>query len=290
MNLLELINNGRFVVTCEVGSPKGTNILGFLNTVDLVKNYVNAITIGDNQRAVMRAAPLAICQLLKARNVESVMELATRDRNRLALQSDLLGAGIIGVENLLLVTGHDLSVGDHVEAKPVYDLDCASLVKATSVLTQGKDLTGHALDGAPSFCIGVEATVGLRPAEEQLAMLQEMKNQGAQFIQTQPIYEPEVLERFTDSIRGLNMPVIVGHMTLRSASMANFMNSNLPGVHVPKEMIKDLEGLPREELVEKSLQLSIDLLKKMKPMCQGIHLMPGGWERYVPRIVDAVVG
>jgi len=290
MNLVERIKGGRFVVTCEVGSPKGVNSLGFLNTVDLVRNYVDAVMVGDNNRAVMRAAPLAICQLLKSRNVEPLMELSTRDRNRLALQADLLGAGIAGVENILLVEGHDLSVGDHVDARPVHDLDCAALVKAAATLTQGKDMTGHALDGAPEFCIGVEAMVGQVPADEQGERLRELVGQGAQFLLTQPIYAPEMLESFVNSVSDLNVPVIVSHMTLRSASMANFMNSNLPGVNVPRELVGELEGLPRAELGEKSLQLSIDLLKKLKPFCQGIHLMPSGWEAYVPRIADAVVG
>ncbi len=288
MHLSELIKRGQFVITCEISSPKGVNINEFLNSVDLVKDYVDAINIGDNQRAVMRAGCLSMCHLLKERNIEPVMELTPRDRNRLALQSDLLSAAILGVENVLLLTGHDPSVGDHAEAKPVYDLDSVSLVNTAMTLMQGKDITGHALDGAPNFCFGVMATPGLEPAEPHLAELKEKIAQGAQFIQTQAVYDPEVLERFMESISGFKVPVLVGHVMLKSASMASFMNSNIPGVNVPEKLILELEGLPREKVSETSLQISIDLLKKMKPMCQGIHLMPAGWEKYVPRIVEAI--
>jgi len=290
MHLTELVKHGQFVITCEVASPKGVNIDDFLDTVDLVKDSVDAINIADNQRAVMRAAALAICHLLKTRNIEPVMELTTRDRNRIALQSDLLGAAILGIENILLVSGYHPSVGDHAEAKPVYDLDSVSLVSAAMTLTEGKDMAGHALDGPPNFCVGVAATPGLEPAELHLAKLEEKIAKGAQFIQTQTIYEPEVLERFMESVSKFNVPVLVGHMMLKSVSMASFVNSNFPGVTVPEKLIQELAGLPKDKLIETSLQISIDLLKKMKPMCQGIHFMPAGWERYVPRIVEAVVG
>jgi len=290
MHLLQLVRRGQFVITCEVGSPKGVNVERFLNEADLVKDYVDAINVGDNLRAVMRAGPLAMCHLLKARNIEPVMELTTRDRNCIALQSDLLGAAILGIENILLLTGHDPSVGDHTGAKAVYDLDSVSLVNAAMTLTKGKDITGHTLDGAPSFCLGVMATPGLEPTELHLAELKEQIAQGAQFIQTQAVYEPQVLERFVESIGRFNVPVMVGHVMLKSAGMASFMNSNVPGVTVPEKLIRELEGLPKEQVIETSLQISIELLKKMKPMCHGIHFMPAGWERYVPRIVEAVVG
>lgn len=289
MHLSELFEHHKFVITCEIASPKGVNIEEFLNKVDLVKDYVNAINIADNQRAVMRAGALAICHLLKTRNIEPVMELTARDRNRLALQSDLLAAAIMGIENILLLSGYHPSMGDHADAKPVYDLDSVSLVSAAAALVKGRDITGHALDGAPNFCLGVAATPGLEPAELHLERLKQKIAQGAQFIQTQAVYQPEVLERFVESVSKFNVPIIVGHVILKSASMASFMNSNVPGVTVPEKIIKELEGLSREQVIETSLQISIELLKKMKSMCQGFHLMPEGWERYVPRIVEAVV-
>jgi len=206
----------------------------------------------------------------------SGQKLAAQYRNRLALQADLLGAAILGVENVLLTKGYDPSMGDHAEAKPIHDLDCVALVKAAVNLTKGADLTGHALNEAPNFCLGVAAIPELETDEAYLAELKEKISLGASYIQTQPIYDPEVLERFLESINGLPVPVIVGHMMLKSASMARFINSNLPGVSVPEKLIRKLEGLPRNQLVEKSLQISVALLKKMKPLCQGVHFIPAG--------------
>lgn len=289
MRLSDMVKNGKFVVTCEIDPPKGVNIQEFLNKVDLIKGCVDAVNIGDNQRAVMRAAAMAICHILKSREIEPIMELGTRDRNRIAIQSDLLGAAILGIENLLLVTGHDPSAGDHVEAKSVHDLDSLSLIEIARSLTRGKDMAGHELNGSPDFCFGIIAEPGLETPEHLMPELEKKIARGAQFIQTQAIYEPEVLERFMQSVRKFNIPVLVGHVMLKSASMASFMNSNIPGVHVPDKLIEELEGVSRAQLVDKSLQISIALLKKMKPMCQGIHFMPAGWEMHVPTIVKAVV-
>ena len=290
MYICEIIKRRKFVVTCEIDSPKGINLEEFLDKADMVKDYVDAIHIGDNQRAVMRAAPLAICHVLKEKQIETVMELSAQYRNRLALQADLLGAAILGVENVLLTTGFDPSIGDHAEAKSVLDLDCVALVKTAVTLTKGVDMTGHALNEAPNFCLGVTAVPELETDGAHLAELKEKISLGASYIQTQPIYEPEVLEKFLESITGLNVPVIVGHMMLKSASMARFINSNLPGITVPEKLIRGLEGLSRDQLLRKSLQISIELLRKMKPLCQGVHFIPAGWERYMPGIIPQIVG
>ncbi|MBI2831438.1 MAG: methylenetetrahydrofolate reductase [Chloroflexi bacterium] len=288
MHLSELIRRKGFVVTCEIDSPKGVNIESFLDKVDIVEDHVDAISVSDNERAVMRAGPLAICHLLKTRKLEAVMQLTTRDRNRIALQSDMLAAAMLGVENIIVLSGYHPSMGDHVEAKPVYDLDCVALLRAANALTRGEDMSGHTLDGAPSFCYGVTASPGLEPLDEQVAMLKEEVSLGACFIQTQTVYDPTVLERFMESVKSLNVPVIVGHMMLKSASMASFLNSNVPGVNVPDKLIRELEGLSKDKAADTSMLISIDLLKKLKPMCQGIHFIPAGWERCVPVIMEAL--
>ena len=290
MHISEIVKQKGFVFTCEVDSPKGIGIEEFLDKVDYVKSYVDAIVAGDNQRAVMRAASLAVCHLLKQKNLEPIMELSALYRNRLALQSDLLGAGILGIENVLLLDGYDPSFGDHADAKPVLDLTCCGLVKAASTLTKGTDLTGHALNESPRFCVGVFASIGEGTDQKQVTELKEKIAAGASFVQTQPVYDPDALTRFLQATGKLNVPVIVGHMMLKSASMARFMNSNLPGVKVPEALIQQLEGVPREHIVEKSIQISVDLLKQMKPMCQGFHFIPAGWERYVGNVVTEVMG
>lgn len=289
MRISDKIKKQGFVTTCEIDSPKGIGIEEFLDKVDMVKSYVDAITAGDNQRAVMRAAPLAICHILKERNVEPIMELSALYRNRLALQSDLLGAGIIGIENVLLHDGWDPTIGDHIEAKLVHDLDCCALVKAATSLSRGGDLSGHTLNEAPNFCIGISVNINSEFDSNQLSQLEDKITAGAQFILTQPVYDLTVLEGFLDATKKLGVPVIIGHMMLKSPSMARFINSNLPGVTVPEKIIKELESVPREQVTEKSLQISVSLLRELKPLCQGFHFVPAGWERYVGNLVQEVV-
>lgn len=288
MHLSELIKRRQFVITCEIDPPKGVDVNEFLDKVNIVKGSIDALNIGDNERAVMRASSLAVCRILKEQNIEPIMGLTARYRNRIAVQSDMLGAAILGVENLLLLAGYDPSVGDHAEAESVYDLDSVSLVSAAITLQKGQDMTGHDLNEAPEFCLGVLATPELEGDESDLVELKEKIALGVDFIQTQPVYDPAVLERFVESISSFNVPVIVGHMMLKSASMARFINSNLPGVTVPERVIEELEGLPKDRAVERSLELSIEILTKMKPVCQGISFTPAGWERYIPRIVEAI--
>jgi methylenetetrahydrofolate reductase (NADH) len=288
MRLTDIINDRGFVFTCEIPSPKGVSVDDFLQKADLIAGAVDAVVVGDNQRAVMRASSLALCRLLKARNIEPVMSLSTRDRNCLALQADLLGAAIMGIDNVVLLSGYEPAVGDHINAKVVRDIDTAELVGAAAGLVAGQDMTGHQLNGAPKFGFGVVAQPGLGVDEAHLSALKAQVAAGAQFIITHAIYDPVILKRFQDAISDIDVPVIVGHTMLKSASMASFMSSNLPGMNVPEAMIIELEGLPREKIAAKSVAISQKLLAELKPMCQGFLLMPEGWERHVPALVEAV--
>ena len=288
MHITELMKQGKFVITCEIDSPKGVNSEAFLDKVDEVKNSVHAVCISDNLRAVMRCGPLAMCHLLKTRDIEPIMTLNTRDRNRLALQSDLLAAATLGVENIMISSGYDVVLGDHRDASPVHDLDTVSLVKATSDLNNGRDFAGHGLDGPSNFCIGVLAETGLKPDATQMDKLKREVDAGAEFIVTQAMYDTAVLEEFLGSIGHFRLPVMVGHVMLKSASSASFLNSNAPGISVPEEIIKKLEGLSREELFKASQQITAEFIKKARPLCQGVHLIPMGWERFIPHIVEIV--
>ena len=288
MHITELIKQGKFVITCEIDSPKGVNHEDFLDKVDMVKESVDAICVGDNLRAVMRCAPLAMCHLLQERAVEPVMQMNTRDRNRLAIQSDLLAAATLGVENIVVTTGYDVSLGDHREAVSVNDLDTTAIIRAAREMNEGRDLAGHALEGASNFCVGV--LTSLTPKSEPAGMerLEREVAEGALFFITQPVYQPDVLEKFMESASRLKLPVIVGHVLLKSASMASFLNSNVPDTHVPDGIIRQMEGHTREDLVKVSQQITIEFIKKVKPMCQGVHLIPMGWERYVSNVIEAL--
>ena len=288
MHITELIRQKKFVITCEIDSPKGVNSETFLDKVDEVKNSVHAISISDNLRAVMRCSALAMCHLLKTRDIEPIMELNTRDRNRLALQSDLLAAATFGVENIIISSGYDVSLGDHRDASPVHDLDTVFLVKAARDLNDERDFAGHGLDGPSNFCIGVLAEIGLKPDATQMDKLKRGVDAGADFFVTQAMYDTAVLEEFLDSVGQFRLPVIVGHVMLKSASSASFLNSNAPGISIPERIIKQLEGLSREALFGTSQQITVEFIESAKSLCQGVHLVPMGWERFIPHIVEAV--
>ena len=289
MKLSDLFRDGKFVVTCEVGPPKGTNVARCIAEAEPLRGIVDAINVTDNQTAVMRVSSLGICGLLKQNGFNPVLQMTTRDRNRIALQSDLLGAAALGVDNALLLTGDHTSMGDHKQAKPVYDLDSVSLIHVAKGMKEGFDIEGNELDGKLDMCIGGVATPGAEPAELHLIKLRKKVEHGAEFIQTQTIYEPEQFDIFMDSVKEMNVPVLVGHVMLKSAGMAKYMNRFVPGVSVPDEMIGELERAPKNKRVERSIELSLDLLNELKKKAQGIHLMPMGWTKHVPRILEEVL-
>jgi 5,10-methylenetetrahydrofolate reductase len=288
MKLLEIFDSGEFVVTSEVGPPKGVDIEEMLKDAELLRGRVHAINVTDQQSSVMRLGSLPICHLLKDRGLEPVFQLTCRDRNRIALQSDLLSAHVLGAENVLCLTGDYVSLGDHPGAKPVFDLDSVSLLHAASELQQGRDLAGQELHGSPSFCLGAVVTPGADPLGPQIMKMEKKVKAGAQFFQTQAVYDPERFEDFMSQVQYLNVPVMAGIVLLKSAGMARFMNANVAGVYVPDRLIEEMAGAGgRRARVEKSIEIGARLIRQMKDVCQGVHIMPIGWERQVPTLLDA---
>jgi len=285
MKLLEVFESGKFAVTSEVGPPKGVDIERMMEEAEIVRGKVDAINVTDQQSSVMRLGSLAVCHLLKQKGLEPVFQLTCRDRNRIALQSDLLSAYVLGVENVLCLTGDHISLGDHPGGKPVFDLDSVSLLHAAVELQQGRDLAGQELKGSPSFCLGAVVTPGANPLEPQLMKMEKKVKAGAQFFQTQAVYDPKRFEEFMKQVAYLDVPVMVGIVFLKSAGMARFMNKNVAGVHVPESLIDELDNA--EKRVKTSIEISGRLIREMKDMCQGVHLMPLGWEKHVPAVLEA---
>ncbi len=285
MSLREKLQNGKFIVTAEIGPAKGVDIHEFNENADLLKNRVDAVNCTDQQSAVMRLGSLAACYLLKQKGVEPVFQMTCRDRNRIALQSDLLSAYVMGVENVLCLTGDYVTLGDHPDARPVFDLDSVSLLYAARQLEQGKDLAGKELKGTPKFFLGACVTPGADPVEPQLIKMERKVKAGAQFFQTQAIYEPKTFEAFMKEAKKFGVPVLAGIVVLRSAGMAKFMNKNVAGVFVPDNLIKEMEET--KEKAAKSVEIAARLIKELKPMCQGVHIMPIGWDKKVPLVLDA---
>jgi len=287
MQLTELFRKGKFVVTCEVGPPKGIEIGHILDEIELLKNRIDAFNVTDLQSSVMRVGSLATCRLLKDRGMEPIMQLTCRDRNRLALQSDVLSAAVLGIENLLCLTGDHPTLGDHPQAMAVFDLDSVQLLSAVKQLMAGKDMAGNGLEGqSPKFCLGAVVNPGTDPLEPQIMKMETKVEVGAEFFQTQAVYEVDKFASFMHKVKHLNVPVMAGIVFLKSPSMAKFMNENVAGIHVPNEIINELAGVGKEKRVEKSLEISARLIKELKKLCQGIHIMSLGWERHVATVLD----
>jgi methylenetetrahydrofolate reductase (NADPH) len=285
MKLSDAFKSGKFVITSEVGPPKGVDVATMIDDAELLRGRVDGLNVTDQQSSVMRLGSLATCKLLKDKGIEPVFQITCRDRNRIALQSDLLSAHVFGVENVLCLTGDYVSLGDHPQAKAVFDLDSVGLLRAATSLREGKDLAGNELQGKPDFCAGAVVTPGADPLEPQIIKMEKKVKVGAQFFQTQAVYEPDKFEQFMAQVKHLNVPVMLGIVLLKSAGMARFMNKNVAGVHVPDRLIDEMEKA--EDRVRKSIEIAARLIKEMKDMCQGVHIMPIGWEKRVPAVLDA---
>jgi 5,10-methylenetetrahydrofolate reductase len=284
--LRQALESGKFVVTGEIGPPKGVDLGKCLQDAEVLRNQVTAINVTDLQSAVMRIGSLAVSARLVERGLEPVYQLTCRDRNRLALQSDLLSAWALGIENVLCLTGDHPALGDHTEAKPVYDLDSVQLLKAASSLNQGYDMAGHELESVPSFFLGAVVTPGAEPLEPQVIKMKKKIEAGARFFQTQAVYEPERFEHFMSQVQGLKVPIIAGIVVLKSAAMAKFMNSNVAGISVPESIIREMEETEKEDRKKKAVEIASRIIRQVKPFCQGVHVMPLGWDELVPEIIN----
>lgn len=294
--LQQSLESGKFTITGEIGPPKGIDIAHCMHGADLMKDCVVAVNVTDIQTAVMRVGSFACSAKLVERGIEPVFQMVCRDRNRLALQSDLLSAAIMGIENVLSLTGDHIVMGDHHDAMPVYDLDSVGLLQAMTLLESGtdmgKDMKGNPnqLEGAPKFFKGCCVTPCTDIVEPQIIKLEKKIEAGAQFCQTQAVYDPAAFETFMNELakRNINIPILVGIVLLKGFGMAKYMNRFVPGVVVPDTLMQELEQTPQEDTKSKAVEIAARLVREMKPMCQGAHLMTLGWDDCVPGIVAQV--
>lgn len=283
--LKEKLASGNFVVTGEIGPPKGADINNCLKDAENLRDYVTAINVTDLQSAVLRIGSLAVSSKLIERHLEPVYQLTCRDRNRLALQSDLLSAWALGIENVLCLTGDHPAMGDHTEAKPVYDFDSVQLLKAASTLNNGKDMSGHELESNPGLFLGAVVTPAAEPVEPQIIKMKKKMDAGASFFQTQAIYEPDKFESFMNQVAGFNVPVIAGVVILKSDAMAKFMNENVAGIHVPDSIMEEMAETPKQDRKKKAVEITARIIRQVRPLCQGVHIMPLGWDELVPEVI-----
>jgi len=286
-NLSEALARGEFLVTGEIGPPKGTNIEKCLEDAEHLRGKVTAINVTDIQSAVMRFGGLATCHMLVERDLEPVFQMVCRDRNRLALQSDLLSAHVLGIENVLCLTGDHNILGDHPDSKPVFDLEAVGLLQCVQTLMEGRDMAGNELDGAPTFFPGAVVAPGSEPVEMQIIRMEKKIAAGAKFFQTQAVYDVDQFADFMGRVEGFGVPVLCGLVLLKSVGMARFMNANVSGVNVPDRLIARLKAdKEKTKSGEAAIEIAVETIEGVKDLCQGVHIMPLGWDHLVPDIID----
>ena len=287
MRITELFDNGQFVVTAEVGPPKGIDASHVVSEAKEFLSGITAVNVTDNQSSVMRMGSLPACVALKNAGLTPILQLTCRDRNRIALQSELLGAAMLGIDNILCLTGDHTKMGDHPGAKPVFDLDSVSLLHTVCQLEKGVDLAGNPLVGeAPKFAKGAVVSPCSDSVDAQLAKMERKVMAGAEYFQTQAVFDSEKFIQFAEKAKQFGKPVQLGVIIPKSAGMAKFMNKNVAGVHVPQWMIDELAAdKEKAKAGITGVELAAKVIKECRPYCQGLHIMALGWEAKVPELL-----
>jgi 5,10-methylenetetrahydrofolate reductase len=285
MSLRKALEAGRYAITSEVGPPKGVDTSAMMASAELLRGRVDALNVTDNQAAVMRLSTLAACIHLKAAGFDPVLQVTGRDRNRLAIQSDLLGAASFGVTTVLALTGDHVVVGDHREAKAVFDLESVQILEVVQALNAGHDMAGNALSGTPEFYPGAVVTPGSVPLKPQLAKFEKKIAAGARYFQTQAVYDIDAFAGFMAHSRELGATVLAGIVVLRSSRMARFMNKNIPGISVPDGIVAELERA--EDPERTGIEIAARFIRESRELCDGVHIMAVGAEHLVPHVLDA---
>lgn len=282
----DALKKGKFAVTTEIGPPKGVNLDGLFAELESVKGRVDGINVTDQQSSMMRLGSIATGKALKDRGYEPICQVACRDRNRIALQSDVLSAAALGIHNILVMTGDHPLLGDHPQAKPVYDLDSIGLLHAIKELQGGHDLSGNKLESSPQLYVGAVVNPGADPLEPEIIKMEKKISEGARFFQTQAIFDAASFSKFTDAIRHLRpgIKLLAGIVPLRSAKMARYMNANIPGVFVPEAIIEKLDKA--QDVTAESVAVAADIFSSVKGLADGVHFMPIKGNHLVAKILD----
>ncbi len=290
-NLEKVLESGQFAVTAEVGPPKGSSPAVIRRRGELVRNSVDAVNVTDNQTAVVRMSSVAGCAILKTIGVDPVMQIVCRDRNRIAIQSDVLGAIALGIGNILCLSGDHQRFGNHPSAKGVFDIDSMQLIQTLKSMRDEKQfISGEDVSGEIPIYIGAAANPFADPFEFRVARLAKKVKAGADFIQTQAVYDVDRFRKWMEAVceRGLDeeVHILAGVIPIRSVGMARYMRDYVAGVTVPDEIITRLEQA--EKAREEGVRIPLEIIEQLKeiPGIHGIHIMAVGWEDIVPEIVE----
>lgn len=285
-DFMRSILSKEFTISGEIDPPKGANREVIVHQAELLKDHVIAANVTDNPLGIVIMNTLVPCHIMQNEvGLEAVYQVTCRDRNRIAIQSDLLGAAALGMHNVLALTGDHPTMGDHPQAKPVFDLDSIQLTALIrKMVDEKKDWAGNDLNVAPEMHIGVALSPGVAPLEPEIFKFEKKIAAGAEFAQTQCVYDTKVLERLQDAIAHLDVPILIGIAPLRSVGMAKFMAKNVPGVTIPDEMLERLERA--DNVREATIDITAELLKEIKELgFRGVHIMPVGMDDAVGEII-----
>jgi methylenetetrahydrofolate reductase (NADPH) len=285
----DALRSGDFIVTAEVGPPKGTDIAEMKAHISLLKDKVHGLNMTDNQSSVMRLSSLVGCHIIKEMGGVPILQMTGRDRNRMALQSDLLSASVLGIDTVLCLTGDHIGLGDHKEAKPVHDLESLQILKAIRTLESGMDIGGNPLKGAPKFCAGAMVTPEADPIEPQLMKFEKKVRAGSEFFQTQAVYDLDAFKRFMDYAGKFDVKILAGIVLLTSARMATYMNQHVAGIYVPESLVAEMAGAPKGGALQQGIEIAGRMIRKIKAegIAHGVHIMAIGKETAVPDILQA---
>jgi len=285
--LAEALKVSPFVVTSELTPPKGTDLGDLFTKAELLREHVTAFNLTESHAARMAMDPVAVGHLLIDRGIEPIVQMTSRDKNRLAIQASILGAAALGISNVVFMGGDPPKNGDHPDAKPVFDLFASQLLEAASALNAGNDLTGNPLKGVPQLTIGAVANPGASDLDTEIDNMKRKADAGAEFFQTQAVYDTEAFGRFMDRAKP-DKPVLAGIIPIKSVKMAQYMNDRIPGVDIPQELIDriDSAGDDQEQITEISIKIASTTVRALRSMTGGVHVMAIGWEDKVPAILD----
>ncbi len=291
--LEKILAQGHLAVTSECGPPRGANGEVVEEKANLIKDHVDAINVTDNQTSVVRLCSLASCIRIKQMGLEPVLQMVTRDRNRIGIQSDILGAASFGINNILCLTGDHQHFGDHPQATNVFDLDSTQLIQTVKLMRdEGKLLGGFEMKERPQMFIGAAANPFADPFEIRVARLAKKVTAGCQFIQTQCIYNMEKFKLWMKQVRdqGLHekVAILAGLTPMKNVGMAKYMKNRVPGIDVPDEIVERLAGVPKEKQADEGIKICVEQIEELKEEegIRGFHIMAIEWEEKVPGIVE----
>ena len=286
-NLKAAFQRKEFVVTCELSPPKGTQLEPLFAKADALKDKITAFNLTDSAAARMTLDPTVAGYELHKRGIEPIVQFTSRDKNRLAIQSGMLGADVLGIPNLVIMGGDPPKIGDHPETKGVYDLFASQLVEAGVALNNGRDLAGNEIKGATNLYIGSVYNPGAGDMEGEVTNTHRKIDAGAEYFQTQAIYETDGYHKFMDSLGRNDINTLAGIIPIKSVKMASYMNERVPGIDIPQHMMDRIAKAEADDRVlDESMAIAAETIAAIKDHCQGIHIMAIGWEKHIPALLE----